>query len=146
MFQLEVTIILIDKKQQIVSNIWYNVGPQWVEPDTGQGVSKFGCPAQSDVKFPPDDVYSWRVYSSGLATNQLAPTRLKELSDVKLEISNKNLKIHGRSKQNLSVCITIIHVSRNFTHETTTYVLGLQWICMPIPFVLISYMYIYFGS
>lgn len=98
MFQFEVTIILIDKKQQRVSNIWYNVGPQWVEPDTGQGVSKFGCPAQSDVKFPPDDVYKWRVYSSGLATNQLVPTRLKELSDVKLEISNKNLKIHGRSK------------------------------------------------
>lgn len=139
MFQLEVTIILIDKKQQRVSNIWYNVGPQWVEPDTGQGVSKFGCPAQSDVKFPPDDVYSWCVYSSGLATNQLAPTRLKELSDVKLEISNKNLKIHGRSKQNLSVCITIIHVSRNFTHETTTYVL--HWICMPIPFVLVTCTY-----
>lgn len=119
MFQFEVTIILIDKKQQRVSNIWYNVGPQWVEPDTGQGVSKFGCPAQSDVKFPPDDVYKWRVYSSGLATNQLVPTRLKELSDVKLEISNKNLKIHGRSKDNqphnLSVCTAITCIKKLYS-------------------------------
>lgn len=106
MFQPEVTIILIDKKQQRISNIWNNVGPQWAEPDTGQGVAKFGCPAQSDVTFPPDVVYSWRVYSSGLATNQLAPTKLKELSDVKLEISNKYLKIHGRSKHNQTrICL-----------------------------------------
>lgn len=98
MLHPDVTIILKDTKQQRVSNIWYNVGPQWADPETGQGVAKFGCPAQSDVTFPPDAVYSWRVNSSGLATNQLTPTKLKELSDVKLEISNKYLKIHGRSK------------------------------------------------
>lgn len=143
MFQFEVTIILIDKKQQRVSNIWYNVGPQWVEPDTGQGVSKFGCPAQSDVKFPPDDVYSWRVYSSGLATNQLVPTRLKELSDVKLEISNKNLKIHGRSKdnqpQNLSVCTATIHCIKKLYSWNYYICTTLNMYAYPLR---ISYMYI----